>query len=231
MPRRNPLTAALVTGPAHGTLTLRTQRRLHLHAHGQLQRRRQLHLPGQRWDRDSNVGTVSLTIAPVNDAPVAVADSANGNQGTTITGNVLTNDTDVDAGTTLTAAVATGPANGTLTLDANGSFTYTPNAAFSGSDSFTYRANDGTADSNTATVSLTVTAVAGQTLTGTNQANTLTGGVGADTINGLSGDDTLSGLTGADLIDGGTGNDRISGGLGADIPDRRKRQWRRHLCI
>ena len=44
----------------------------------------------------------------------------------------------------------TGPTNGTLTLNANGSFTYTPNANFFGSDSFTYRANDGFADSATA---------------------------------------------------------------------------------
>jgi hypothetical protein len=47
------------------------------------------------------------------------------------------NDTDAD-GDTLTAILGTGPANGTLTLNANGSFTYTPNANFNGPDSFTY---------------------------------------------------------------------------------------------
>src|SRR6185437_12906686 len=52
-----------------------------------------------------------------------------------------------------------GPAHGALTLNANGSFTYTPAANYNGADSFTYKANDGTADSNVATVSLTVTAV------------------------------------------------------------------------
>ena len=52
-----------------------------------------------------------------------------------------------------------GPAHGTLTLNANGSFTYTPAANYNGRDSFTYRANDGTLNSNVATVSLTVTAV------------------------------------------------------------------------
>ena len=51
-------------------------------------------------------------------------------------------------GSTLTAVLVTGPAHGTLTLNANGSFTYTPDANFNGSDSFTYKANDGTADSN-----------------------------------------------------------------------------------
>ncbi|NOG48614.1 MAG: cadherin-like domain-containing protein [Chloroflexi bacterium] len=64
---------------------------------------------------------------------------------------VLTNDTDVD-GDTLTAVLVVGPTNGTLTLSNDGSFIYTPNAGFNGSDSFTYRASDGTLLSNIATV-------------------------------------------------------------------------------
>ena len=58
---------------------------------------------------------------------------------------MLGNDTDVD-GNTLTAALVSGPAHGTLTLNANGSFTYTPAANYNGSDSFTYRANDGSSE-------------------------------------------------------------------------------------
>ena len=60
---------------------------------------------------------------------------------------VLSNDTDAD-GDTLTAIKVTDPANGTLILNADGSFVYTPNANFNGTDSFTYKANDGSADSN-----------------------------------------------------------------------------------
>ena len=70
---------------------------------------------------------------------------------------MLGNDTDVD-GNPLTAAVVTPPTHGTLTLNANGSFTYTPALNYNGPDSFTYKANDGTADSNTATVTITVAA-------------------------------------------------------------------------
>ena len=69
--------------------------------------------------------------------------------------NLLDNDSEVD-GDPLTAALVTGPSNGTLTLKADGSFTYTSVAGFNGVDTFTYKVNDGTADSNMATVTITV---------------------------------------------------------------------------
>ena len=69
---------------------------------------------------------------------------------------VLNNDTDVDVDDVLTAAIVGQPQNGTLTLDTDGSFTYTPNDGFSGQDTFTYQANDGTDDSEVATVTITV---------------------------------------------------------------------------
>jgi predicted extracellular nuclease len=102
--------------------------------------------------------TFTITITAINDAPVAVADSydvdesrllAIGAQG------VLTNDTDID-GDPLTAILVTPAANGTLTLHADGAFIYTPNPNFSGIDSFTYRANDGQANSNIVTVTINV---------------------------------------------------------------------------
>jgi hypothetical protein len=68
---------------------------------------------------------------------------------------VLGNDTDAD-GNPLTAAPLTMPANGTLTLNPDGSFSYVPNVGFVGTDSFTYQANDGTANSNIATVNINV---------------------------------------------------------------------------
>src|SRR5690606_31956273 len=71
---------------------------------------------------------------------------------------VLGNDTDVE-NDPLTAVLDSGPANGTLTLNPDGSFTYTPKANWNGTDNFTYRASDGTANSNVATVTITVNAV------------------------------------------------------------------------
>jgi len=100
---------------------------------------------------------------PVNTPPVAVADSYSTNQGVQLNvaaPGVLGNDTDADLDP-LMAVLNVGPANGAVTLNPNGSFTYTPNPGFSGLDSFTYHANDGAADSNVVTVSIDVADVAG----------------------------------------------------------------------
>jgi hypothetical protein len=70
---------------------------------------------------------------------------------------VLGNDRDPD-GDPITAALQRVPANGTVDLRANGSFTYTPRAGFFGVDSFDYRASDGPGNGNVATVSITVAA-------------------------------------------------------------------------
>jgi VCBS repeat-containing protein len=59
----------------------------------------------------------------------------------------------------LSAQLVSGPANGSIELNSDGSFTYTPNADFFGADSFTYRTFDGTANSNVATVNITVNPV------------------------------------------------------------------------
>src|SRR5262249_58877014 len=57
------------------------------------------------------------------------------------------------------APFVSSPTHGSLTLNTDGSLTYTPNANYNGTDSFTYRANDGHANSNTATVTITINAV------------------------------------------------------------------------
>src|SRR5262249_17622727 len=68
---------------------------------------------------------------------------------------VLVNDT-ITVPNNPQVTLTTGPAHGALTLNADGSFTYTPSAGYSGSDSFAYKIVDGGASSNTATVSLTI---------------------------------------------------------------------------
>jgi VCBS repeat-containing protein len=98
-----------------------------------------------------------LVFAP-NDPPVANADAYSTDENSPLilaAPGVLANDADAD-GDALTAVLVTGPSHGTLVLNANGSFTYTPNSGFNGADGFTYRANDGTDSSGLSTVSITV---------------------------------------------------------------------------
>jgi VCBS repeat-containing protein len=107
---------------------------------------------------ESNLATVSLTITPVNDAPVVADVLATTAEDTALVIALGAYATDVDS-TALTTQIVTGPAHGVLTQNADGSYTYTPDANYNGADSFTYLANDGALDSNIATVSLNVTAV------------------------------------------------------------------------
>jgi hypothetical protein len=106
--------------------------------------------------------TIGYALVPPNHPPVAVADSYNGTQDAPLTiaaPGVLANDTDAD-GDSLTAVLVTPTAHGALALSANGGFSYTPAAGFSGADSFTYKANDGKDDSAVATVTITIAATA-----------------------------------------------------------------------
>ncbi len=90
---------------------------------------------------------MTITVNPVNDAPVAANDSYSTDEDVVLTvpaPGVLTNDTDVDAGDTRTSVLLTGPTTeqGTLTLNANGSFTFTPSSSFNGPVTLTYKAKD-----------------------------------------------------------------------------------------
>ena len=111
---------------------------------------------------NSNVATVSITVNPVNDAPVAANDAYSTIEDTALAvaaPGVLGNDSDAD-GDPLSAVLVSGPAHGTLMLNANGSFSYTPAAGFSGLDAFSYRASDGSTFSQTRVVSLNVSPAA-----------------------------------------------------------------------
>ena len=110
---------------------------------------------------DGNTVTVTLNVAAQNDAPVATADVYGTNEDTPLVVNaasgVLANDSDIE-NDSLSAILASDVSNGSLTLNADGSFSYTPDANFNGVDGFTYKVNDGTVDGNTITVTLNVAA-------------------------------------------------------------------------
>ncbi|MCU0750126.1 MAG: Ig-like domain-containing protein, partial [Akkermansiaceae bacterium] len=158
----NPLTASKVTDPANGTVTVNSNGSFTYTPNANFNGTDSFTYKANDGLADSNTATVTLTVNAVNDAPVAVADSYNVTQDTplvTAAPGVLANDIDVENGT-LTAIQVTGPTNGSLTLNSNGGFTYTPSTGYTGADSFTYKANDGTLDSAPVTVSLTVQAPA-----------------------------------------------------------------------
>ena len=113
---------------------------------------------GQNLDYRYFVVELPKNVTLVNQPPVAVNDSYTISKDSTLnvpTPGVLDNDTDAENDPLSTIQV-TNVSNGFLTLNANGSLTYAPNAGYTGPDSFTYKANDGLADSNVATVSITV---------------------------------------------------------------------------
>jgi len=106
----------------------------------------------------SNEATVTLTVNPINDTPIASDDSYTTLEDSALiitTPGVLENDSDVD-GDIITSVLDTTSSNGVLVLNSDGSFTYTPNTNFVGSDSFTYHTNDGLLDSNIATVDISI---------------------------------------------------------------------------
>jgi len=110
--------------------------------------------PGDLWAEDN----VTFTVIGINDPPVANNDSYNTNEDVLLNipaPGILNNDTDIE-GDTLAAVQISGPTNGSLILNSNGSFIYTPNPNYYGIDSFTYFANDSLSDSNIATVTISV---------------------------------------------------------------------------
>ncbi|MGC3872820.1 tandem-95 repeat protein [Halomonas sp. GXIMD04776] len=143
----------------------------------------------------TNTAELNLTVTAVNDAPVAQDDSATGNEDTTITGNVLVNDSDVDANTNLSVSDFTVDGNtyqagdtaelegiGSLSIGSNGSYTFTPNDNWNGQvPAVSYTVTDGEL-TDTAELNLAVSAVndapvaKGDSATG-DEDNAITGNV------------------------------------------------------
>jgi len=159
----DPLTATLVTGPVNASSFVLNPNGTFTYVHnGSNTTTDSFTYQANDGTGVSNTATVSITINPVNDVPVATDDGPfTVNEGGSIAGtfNVLANDTDAD-NDPLTAVLVTGPVNAaSFTLNPNGTFNYVHNGSETLADSFTYQANDGTSPSNTATVSLTITPV------------------------------------------------------------------------
>src|ERR1051325_833125 len=150
-PNNDPLTYSIVTPPAHGTLS-GTAPNLTYNPALDYVGPDSFTFKANDGTLDSNVATVSITIgeSPVaNDQTVTL--NKNTQQSITLTATDPNNDP-------LTYSIVTPPAHGTLSPPGSGvaARTYTPTTGYEGPDSFTFKANDGTLDSNVATVSITV---------------------------------------------------------------------------
>jgi Ca2+-binding RTX toxin-like protein len=190
---------------------------------------------------DGNGGTdsatVTVTVCPVNDAPVAVDDVANVDYGTPAVISVLLNDYDVDGDPLSINGVPTA-LHGTVTVNADGTLTYTPDAGYSGPDTISYEISDGQGGYDTAIVDVEVGAspldgivegTAGNDLIDYDYLGDPEGdrvdhndeilpgqGPNDDIIEAYGGDDTVYAGAGNDTVYGGDGNDTLHGGNGND---------------
>ncbi|MEN8785645.1 MAG: Ig-like domain-containing protein [Akkermansiaceae bacterium] len=152
------LEAIIQTSPQHGSLNLNSD--------GSFTYQPALHFYGMDTftylardpSGDSPAATVTLTVNPVNDPPVAIPENYSGIENSTLgqfAPGLLGNDTDLE-NDSLSAVLVNNVTQGTLNLNPNGSFSYDPNPGYFGTDSFTYRASDGNAVSDPVLVTLEI---------------------------------------------------------------------------
>ena len=215
------LTAVLITGPSHGTVLLNSDGSFSYTPAANYSGSDSFIYRASDGLLDSSPATVSIVVTPVNDAPVAGNDGYSTAEDTPLNQGapgVLGNDTDIDS--TLTAVLVTAPSHGTLALNANGSFTYTPALNYNGPDAFTYKAYDGTAYTDTATVSITIASVndapttsniADRSINANGNTGAVSFTIGDDdlatvAVSGSSSNTTL--VPNANIVFGGSGADR-----------------------
>ncbi|MEZ5416278.1 MAG: Ig-like domain-containing protein [Vicinamibacterales bacterium] len=158
------LTAVLVTSVSQGSLTLDGDGSFSYTPNGGFTGTDTFTYRAENSVGTGNTVTVSITVGV--GVPTSLDDSYTTPFATPLNvaaAGVLANDV-TNGGGTMTAAVQTGVSHGSLTLNGDGSFTYTPTAGYAGADSFTYRATNSQGPGNVATVSLSVSAGAPTTV-------------------------------------------------------------------
>ena len=140
-------------------------------------------------DGDCDEATVTITVTSVDEMPVAEDDVVTTLEDTPVTGSVTGNDVlSGDGGNTWSKL--TDPANGAVVFNPDGSYTYTPEAGWSGTDSFTYQICDADDDCDEATVTITVTSVDEMPVAEDDEVTTLEDTPVTDSV---TGNDVLSG--------------------------------------
>ncbi|MEQ6203787.1 Ig-like domain-containing protein, partial [Sulfitobacter sp. HNIBRBA2951] len=186
-------------------------------------------------DGNEDTATVTVTVTPVNDSPVAEDDEGRTELETPVTIDVLGNDSDPE-GDDLTVIEATSP-NGTVEINDDGTLTFTPEDGFFGPTEITYVISDGNGGEDEGTVDVMVN---DGIVTGTDGDDLIDGtfdedpegdlvdngdeflpgeGPEDDIINAGDGNDTVEAGEGNDDVSGGTGDDSINGDVGDDVLD------------
>jgi uncharacterized repeat protein (TIGR02543 family) len=152
--KSNALTYIIATNPSHGTLSVIASNSVTYTPATNYFGADSFAFRATDGALTSTPATVSITVTPVNDAPVAQAQSVSTPKDMARVITLVATDVDTNV---LTYAVVTGPLHGTLSVISSNSITYTPATNYFGADSFTFKANDGLLDSAPATVSIMVT--------------------------------------------------------------------------
>lgn len=155
----DPLTAVLSSGPSNGSLVLNTDGTFEYTPNGDFFGTDHFTYMANDGFFDSTPATVTIDVTGVDDLPIANDDRYGVLKDGTLTvgagDGVLANDIDLDQDG-LSVSFVQGPDHGNLAVNLNGSFTYTPEPGFGGTDRFTYKASDGTSDSDIAAVDIDV---------------------------------------------------------------------------
>jgi uncharacterized repeat protein (TIGR03803 family)/VCBS repeat-containing protein len=166
----NKLAAVLMTGPTHGTLSLTPNGSFTYTPSPNYDGSDSFTYEAEDGAGGSTAATVSISVTPINDAPVAQSGTASTTAGSPVNGWLMASDAD---GNQLTYAIVSNPTKGTasITNASAGAFAYTANSGTTGTDTFTFTAHDGTVTSNAAAIMVTITGlpVAPSNLTATVQ--------------------------------------------------------------
>ncbi|SDD06044.1 Calx-beta domain-containing protein [Pedobacter soli] len=175
----DPLTFTVTTPPAHGTVVVNPDGTYSYTPAPNYNGTDTFTVTVSDGKGGTTTVTISVTINAVNDAPVATAPAITTPQNTPVNGTITASDVDGDP---LTFTVTTAPAHGTVVVNPDGTYTYTPAVGYSGSDTFTVTVSDGKGGTTTVTIPVNVTLVAAPTMSLTKAATNSVSKVG-DVIN------------------------------------------------
>ncbi|WP_317169958.1 Ig-like domain-containing protein [Pedobacter sp. SG918] len=149
----DPLTFTVTTPPAHGTVVVNVDGTYTYTPVADYNGPDTFTVTVSDGKGGTTTVTVPVTVSPVNDAPVATAPAITTNKNTPVNGTITASDIDGDP---LTFTVTTPPAHGTVVVNSDGTYSYTPANNYSGTDVFTVTVSDGKGGTTTVTINVTV---------------------------------------------------------------------------